>query len=135
MTQSYRGMSAGFGMPSLKTLTIATALVLSVAACESGSGGGVGTLGGAALGAGVGRAAFGNNTGAMLIGGAVGGLAGNQMVDRPNQDRQQQRVESSRDASMQRQLDFERQRTLQQNDVQRQIEEERLFEEWRRQQN
>ena len=35
---------------------------------------------------------------------------------------------------MQRQLDFERQRTLQQAQVQRQIEEERLFAEWRRQQ-
>ena len=86
------------------------------------------------MGAGVGRAAFGNNTGAMLIGGAVGGLAGNATIDRQAQQRQQQQVEASRDAAMQRQLDFERQRALQQADVERQIEEQRLFNEWQRSQ-
>jgi len=33
---------------------------------------------------------------------------------------------------MQRQLDFERQRALQEEETRRQIEEQRLFEEWRR---
>lgn len=110
-------------------------LALGVAACETGTGGpGVGTVGGAALGAGVGRAAFGNNAGAMLIGGAVGGLAGNMTVDRAAEERQFQRQEATRDASAQRQLDFERQRMLQEDATRRQIQEQREFEEWRRQQ-
>ena len=70
----------------------------------------------------------------MLIGGAVGGLAGNATVDRQAQDRRQQQQEASRDAAMQRQLDFERQRALQQADVQRQIEEQRLFNDWQQSQ-
>lgn len=111
------------------------AVVASVAACESGSGGpGVGTVGGAALGAGAGRAIFGSSTSAMLIGGAVGGMVGNATIDRQAEERQFQQTEASRDRSMQRQLDFERQRALQQADVERQIEEQRLFNEWRRQQ-
>ncbi len=86
------------------------------------------------MGAGVGRAAFGNNAGAMLIGGAVGGLAGNMTVDRAAEERQFQRQEAGRDASAQRQLDFERQRKLQEDATRRQLEEQRQFEEWRRQQ-
>jgi osmotically inducible lipoprotein OsmB len=106
-----------------------------MAGCESGGGGaGVGTVGGAALGAGAGRAIFGNSTSAMLIGGAVGGLAGNMTLDRQAQERQLQQTEASRDMAMQRQLDFERQRALQQAETQRQIEEQQLFSEWRRQQ-
>jgi hypothetical protein len=118
---------------------LAVALGLATAGCETGGGGGgagmgVGTAAGAALGVGTGRAIFGNSTSAMLIGGAVGGLAGNMTVDRQAQERQLQQTEASRDLAMQRQLDFERQRTLQQAQVQRQIEEERLFAEWRQQQ-
>jgi hypothetical protein len=126
--------------PRSRTILL-TGLVLSVAACETGGGGGVGTggagvgtAGGAALGAGVGRAVFGNSTSAMLIGGAVGGLAGNMTLDRQAQERQFEQTQRSQDLAMQRQLDFERQRALQQAQVQRQIEEERLFAEWRRQQ-
>lgn len=122
-----------YAAPRTMVLTIALAAMLG--ACESGSGGpGVGTVGGAALGAGAGRAIFGNSTSAMLIGGAVGGMAGNMTVDRQNQDRQFQQQQASQDMAMQRQLDFERQRALQQADVERQIEEQRLFDDWRRQQ-
>ncbi|MFO1152083.1 MAG: hypothetical protein U1E42_00255 [Rhodospirillales bacterium] len=114
---------------------IVGSLALAVAGCESGSGGpGVGTVGGAALGAGAGRAIFGNSTSAMLIGGAVGGMAGNATIDRQAQDRQFQQQEASRDAAMRRQLEFERQQALQQAEVQRQIEEQRQFDAWRRQQ-
>lgn len=130
MRQSHRIRLAG-----PRAILLLTACGLSLVGCEAGTGGpGVGTVGGAALGAGVGRAAFGNNTGAMLIGGAVGGLAGNATIDRQAQQRQQQQAEASRDAAMQRQLDFERQRALQQADVERQIEEQRLFNEWQRSQ-
>lgn len=118
-----------------RSLLLVAAITLSVAACEAGTGGpGVGTVGGAALGAGAGRAIFGNSTSAMLIGGAVGGMAGNMTVDRQAEDRAFQRQQASQDAAMQRQLDFERQRALQQAQVQRQIEEEQLFADWRRQQ-
>jgi hypothetical protein len=107
---------------------------VSVAGCESGSGGpGVGTVGGAALGAGASRAIFGNNTSAMLIGGAVGGMAGNATIDRQAEQRRIAQTEETRDRAMQRQLDFERQRALQQAEVEREIEEQRLFNEWRRQ--
>ena len=44
----------------------------------------------------------------MLIGGAVGGLAGNATVDRQVQPRRQQQQEASSDAAMQRQLHSER---------------------------
>jgi len=118
-----------------RTVLLAGLVALTLAACESGSGGpGVGTVGGAALGAGAGRAIFGNSTSAMLIGGAVGGMAGNMTVDRQAEDRQFQRQQASQDMAMQRQLDFERQRALQQADTQRQIEEQRAFNEWRQQQ-
>ncbi len=83
---------------------------------------------------GTGRAIFGNSTSAMLIGGAVGGMAGNMTIDRQAQERQFQQTQASQDMAMQRQLDFERQRALQQAQVQRQIEEEQQFADWRRQQ-
>ena len=73
---------------------VATALGLALAGCEGDFGPGVGTVGGAALGAGAGRAIFGGSTSAMLIGGAVGGLAGNATIDRQAQDRRQQQQEA-----------------------------------------
>jgi uncharacterized protein YcfJ len=109
--------------------------VLVGTGCESGTGGpGVGTVGGTALGAGVGRAIFGDSASAMLIGGAVGGLAGNLTVDRQAEERRIQQQESTRDQSMQRQLEFERQRMQMQLDFQRQQEEQRVFNEWAAQQ-
>ena len=108
---------------------------LAIAGCESGSGGpGIGTVGGAAAGAGAGRAIFGGSTSAMLIGGAVGGMAGNMTVDRANEDRAWQRQQATQDANMQRQLDFERQRALQQEQLRRDNEQQRLFQEWQQQQ-
>jgi Na+/glutamate symporter len=108
---------------------------LALAGCETGGGtssAGVGTVAGAAAGAGAGRLLFGNNTTGMLIGGAVGGLAGNMTVDRQAETRRQQEAEAARDAATRRQLDFERQRALQEDEVRREIEERRLFEQWQR---
>ncbi len=112
-------------------------IALSLTGCQQGGTGpaGVGTVAGAAGGAGVGRALFGNSTTGMLIGAAAGGIAGNALLDRPAEQRRQQEVEASRDAAMQRQLDYERQRALQADEVQRQIEERRLFEQWQRERN
>ncbi len=109
---------------------------LMLSACESGpqtGSPGMGTVGGAAIGAGAGRLLFGNSTTGMLIGAGVGGLAGNMTLDRQAEERQAAEREAARDREMQRQLDFERQRALQEEETRRQIEEQRLFEEWRRQ--
>ena len=107
---------------------------LVLAGCESGGTGsaGVGTVAGAAAGAGAGRLLFGNSTTGMLIGAAAGGLAGNMTLDRQADTRRQQEAAAAQDAAMQRQLDFERQRTLQAYEVEREIEERRLFEQWQR---
>ncbi len=117
------------------SLLAVAAVGMITSACEPGTGGpGVGTVGGAALGAGAGRAIFGNSTSAMLIGGAVGGMAGNLTIDRQAEDRQFQQRQQSQDLAMQRQLEFERQRKQMQLDFERQQEEQRLFNEWSRQQ-
>ena len=120
---------------SLRTTLIVATICFSGAGCESGSGGpGAGTVGGAALGAGTGRAIFGNSTSAMLIGGAAGGMLGNATIDRQAEERRVQQRETSQDRAMQRQLDYERQSALQKASVEQQIEEQRLFNEWRREQ-
>jgi hypothetical protein len=126
----------------MKTLTIRKSVLATVAsaallltACESGpdtASPGLGTVGGAAIGAGAGRLLFGNSTTGMLIGAGVGGLAGNMTLDRSAEDRRRQEQAATADADMRRQLEFERQRTLQEEETRRQIEEQRLFEEWRR---
>ena len=120
------------------TAPLAAAAVLALTGCMDGGGGtgsaGVGTAAGAAAGAGAGRLLFGNNTTGMLIGGAVGGLAGNMTLDRQAEERQRQQRVEDRKINQQLQLDFERQRALQAEQTRIQIEEERLFNEWRRQQ-
>jgi hypothetical protein len=112
--------------------------VLTLAGCENTNGTGspgIGTVGGAAAGAGAGRLLFGNSVTGMLIGGAAGGLAGNMLMDRPAEVRRQGEREAAQDAAMQRQLDFERQRALQAAETEREIEERRLFEQWQRERN
>lgn len=126
---------------------LAGVAVLALAGCETTGGGtaplGIGTAGGAVAGAGVARAVFGSSPSGMLIGAAAGGLAGNMTLDRRAEDRRRQEREASADAAAQRQLDLERQRgqqeieiehqrALQAEETRRQIEEQRLFEEWRR---
>ncbi|MCS6779531.1 MAG: glycine zipper domain-containing protein [Geminicoccaceae bacterium] len=126
---------ANAALGSLRLL-VAGALIAGLAACEQTGGGtaspGVGTAAGAAAGAGVGRLIFGNSTTGMLIGAGVGGLAGNMTVDRQREERLRQEREAERDAAKRRQLEFERQRRLQQAETEREIEERALFEQWRR---
>jgi hypothetical protein len=109
--------------------------VLAIAGCQTNGTGspGVGTVAGAAAGVGASRLMFGSSTTAMLLGGAAGGLAGNMTLDRSAEQRRQQEAQAAADANMRRQLEFERQSALQQEEVRRQIEEQRLFDEWRRQ--
>ena len=111
---------------------------LTLVACENPGGTGspvIATAAGAAAGAGAGRLLFGNNTTGMLIGGAVGGLAGNLTLDRQAEARRQEEAAAARDADVQRQLGFERQRALQAAETEREIEERRLFEQWQRERN
>lgn len=117
----------------LLTVGIAT---LALAGCENGGTGspGVGTAAGAAAGAGAGRLLFGNSTTGMLIGGAAGGLAGNMALDRQTEERRRQQAVEDRRTAQELQLDFERQRALQAEQTRIQIEEQRLFEQWRREQ-
>lgn len=114
--------------------------VLMTAGCAQQSGGGaaspgLGTLGGAAAGGALGSlVGGGRGRTAAIVGGAVlGGIVGNQAVDRPVEERQAREREASRDRAMQRQLDYERQSALQEEQVRREIEEQRLYEEWRSQ--
>jgi hypothetical protein len=68
----------------------------------------------------------------MLIGGAAGGLAGNMTLDRQAEERRQRQAVETRRTEQQLQLDFERQRALQAEQTRIEIEEQRLFEQWRR---
>lgn len=120
--------------PALTALAGLMALTLAGCAGDGTASPGVGTVAGAAAGAGASRALFGSSTSGMLLGAAAGGLAGNMTLDRQAEQRRQSDAQAAADANMRRQLEFERQRTLQQEETRRQIEEQRLFDEWRRQQ-
>lgn len=132
-----------FGYRSVRPAALATLLLLG--ACAQGqnydtgttplSGIGLGTGGGAAAGALAGRALAGqhNNTLAMVGGALLGGVAGNMLVDRPNQLRGQQEQQVAANAEQQRQLDFQRQSQLQQAQTQQQIEDQKEFEQWKAQ--
>ena len=129
---------------STARLAALTGLVM-LAGCASGqgydthttspSGIGLGTGAGAAAGALAGRALAGkhDNTLAMLGGALLGGVAGNVAVDRPNQIRGQDEATAAANAGQQRQLDFQRQSQLQQAQTEQQIEDQKLFEEWKQQ--
>jgi Putative peptidoglycan binding domain/Glycine zipper 2TM domain len=124
--------------------TGALAILLALGACAQGQnydtgttslgGVGLGTAGGAGAGALAGRAIAGkhNNTLAILGGALLGGVAGNVLVDRPNEVRGQQQQAAAQSAEMQRRLDYERQSELQKAQVQREVEEQNLYEQWKR---
>ena len=132
------------GMRRGRTMA-ALAGLLVLGACANGqnyntgttspSGIGIGTGAGAAAGALAGRAIAGkhDNTLAILGGALLGGIAGNVAVDRPNQIRGQQEAAAAADAEQQRQLDYQRQSQLQQAQVQQQIEDQKLYEQWKAQ--
>lgn len=102
----------------------------------AGSGFGGGTLAGAA-GAGTlaGVAARNSSplvqTAAILGAAALGGFLGDRYVDQPRQQTAANQRAAEADAATQRQLDFERQSALQAEQTRKQIEEQRLFEEWK----
>ncbi len=70
----------------------------------------------------------GGRLGGALIGGALGAKR-----DRREKARCLEEREAAKDRDMQRQLDYDRQRLLQQEQVRKEIEEQRLYEEWKKQ--
>ncbi len=92
-----------------------------------------GRLGGAVIGGATGsmfgrsKGRTGATIGGALIGGALGSRRDQQAKARCLEER-----EAARDRDMQRQLDYDRQRLLQEEQVRKEIEEQRLYEEWRK---
>ncbi len=98
-------------------------------ACDKAGG----RLGGAVMGGAVGSM-FGKKKGrtAAIIGGALLGGALGRRRDQRAKARCLQEREAAKDRDMQRQLQYDRQRLLQQDQVRKEIEEQRLYEEWKR---
>ncbi len=71
-------------------------------------------------------------TGATIGGALIGGALGARR-DRRERARCLEEREAEKDRHMQRQLDYDRQRLLQQEPVRKEIEEQRLYEEWKKQ--
>ncbi len=98
-------------------------------ACDKAGG----KVGGAVIGGAAGSM-FGRGKGrkGAIIGGAVlGGVLGSRR-DRRAKARCLEEREAGKDRDMQRQLDYDRQRLLQQEQVRKDIEEQRLYEEWKK---
>ncbi len=98
-------------------------------ACDKAGG----RLGGAVMGGAVGSM-FGKKKGrtAAILGGALLGGALGSRRDQQAKARCLQEREAAKDRDMQRQLQYDRQRLLQQDQVRKEIEEQRLYEEWKR---
>ncbi len=92
-----------------------------------------GKLGGAVIGGATGSM-FGKGKGrkGAIIGGALLGGALGSRRDRRAKARCIEEREIAKDRDMQRQLDYDRQRLLQEEQVRKEIEEQRLYEEWKR---
>ncbi len=92
-----------------------------------------GRIGGAVIGGATGSM-FGKKKGrtAATIGGAlIGGALGSRR-DHQAKARCLEEREAAKDRDMQRQLDYDRQRLLQEEQVRKEIEEQRLYEEWKK---
>ncbi len=97
-------------------------------ACDKAGG----KLGGAVIGGATGSM-FGKNkgrTGATIGGALIGGALGAKR-DQQAKARCLQARETAKDRDVQRQLVYERQRILQEEQVRKEIEEQRLYEEWK----
>ncbi len=92
-----------------------------------------GRLGGAVIGGATGSM-FGKNKGrkGATIGGALIGGALGAGRDRRAKARCLEERKAEKDRDMQRQLDYDRQRLLQEEQVRKEIEEQRLYEEWKK---
>ncbi len=70
-------------------------------------------------------------TGAIVGGALLGGALGRRR-DQREKARCLEEREAAKDRDMRRQLQYDRQRMLQQDQVRNEIEEQRLYEEWKR---
>ena len=93
-----------------------------------------GKLGGAVIGGATGSM-FGRKKGrrGAVIGGALIGGALGARRDQRDKARCLEERRAEKDRDMQRQLDYNRQSLLQEEQVRKEIEEQRLYEEWKRQ--
>ncbi len=92
-----------------------------------------GQIGGAVIGGAAGSM-FGHGKGqigAVFVGSLIGGVMGS-IRDQRAKARCLEERETEKDRDMQRRLDYDRQRLLQEEQVRKEIEERRLFEEWTR---
>ncbi len=92
-----------------------------------------GQIGGAVIGGATGSM-FGKKkgrTGATIGGALIGGALGSRR-DRRERARCLEEREAAKDRDMQRQLDYDRQRLLQEEQVRKEIEEQRLYEQWKK---
>ncbi len=98
-------------------------------ACDKAGG----KVGGAVIGGATGSM-FGKKRGrkAAIIGGALIGGALGAKRDQRAKARCLEEREAAKDRDMQRQLDYDRQRLLQEEQVRKAIEEQRLYEEWKK---
>lgn len=134
--------------PARRNLVLAAicagGLVLAGCANGTGEGGIAGTgFGGGAVAGAAGAGTLAGvalrnqgpvaQTAAILGAAALGGFLGDRYVDQPRQQQTTARRAGEQDAEYQRRLDFERQSALQAEQTRREIEEQRLFEEWKRQ--
>jgi hypothetical protein len=104
----------------------------------AGSGFGGGTLAGAAGAGTLAGVAMRNKgpvaaTAAVLGAAALGGFLGDRYIDKPRQQQASGQQTAQQDADYQRKLDYERQSALQAEQTRKEIEEQRLYEEWKRQ--
>jgi uncharacterized protein YcfJ len=128
------------GVPFMaKALLAGPVLALALAGCEQPDGRiaspALGTLGGAAAGGALGSI-IGSGSGrtAAIVGGSIlGGIAGNQFVDRPVERGRAADREAERDREMQRRLEYQRMSAIQREELDRQFRERALYEEWRSQ--
>ena len=124
----YGGLATGVLVAGILMADASVSPILAQACDKVG-----GTLGGAVIG-GAGGSLIGSGKGrrAATIGGAVlGGVLGNRRDQRAKASCLEER-EAEKDRDMRRQLEYERQRILQEEQVRKEIEEQRLYEEWKK---
>jgi len=112
------------------------ALVLLGSGCATTEGqSDIGKVGGAAAGAALGSlVGGGRGTTLAMVGGALlGGYAGNELYDKPREAEYRANQDTQRQREYEEKLAYERQSQLQHAKVQQEIQEQHMYEQWRRQ--
>jgi uncharacterized protein YcfJ len=112
-------------------------MVLLASGCATTEGqSDIGKVGGAAAGAALGSlVGGGRGTTLAMVGGALlGGYAGNELYDRPREAEYRANQDAQRQREYEEKLAYERQSQLQHAKVQQEIQEQHMYEQWRREQ-